>query len=83
MYTRGLRPLFIYCKQLTMVRFIRKVVYKEKRTGKVLKTYTYPNDKLHSKFFWEKMKLEELSKLLKARDLAVEDVIMSESVSDL
>lgn len=66
-----------------MSRLIRKVVFKDKKTGKVLKTFTYPDEKLLGKFFWEKIKLEELSKLLKTRDMSEYDVIMSESVSDL
>jgi hypothetical protein len=35
--------------------------------------------KVPARYFWEKMKQAELTKLLRSRDLSVEDVIMSDS----
>jgi hypothetical protein len=52
-----------------MSRQINTVIYTEKSTGKLLKRFDYPANKIPGKFFWEKMKLEELTKLLKARDM--------------
>ena len=57
-----------------------KVFFREKSTKRLLRTFEYPSGKILGKFFWEKIKQEELTKLLRARDLAVEDVIGSEII---
>lgn len=54
------------------------VIYKDKATKRVLKRFDYPKDKIKSKFFWEKIKLEELARLTKGRMIDPEDVIMSD-----
>ncbi len=54
------------------------VIFKDKVTKKILKKFDYPASKIRSKFFWEKMKLEELQKLTKSRMIDSEDIIMSD-----
>lgn len=63
---------------MTYMGPINKVIFTDKETKKVLRIFEYPKDKIISKFFWEKMKLEEHKRLCKARDLEPETVIMTD-----
>ena len=57
------------------------LVIKARKTGKVLKRFEYPSKKIIGKFFWEKIKQEEVTKYLKAHDMVAEDVILSEKIT--
>jgi hypothetical protein len=54
------------------------VVYTDKVSGKVLKTFTYPIAKGLTRFFWEKLKQEQLKKLCRHRDIEEGSVIVTE-----
>lgn len=57
------------------------LVIKSKKNRSVLKRFEYPSRLIPNKFYWEKIKEEELTKLLKSRDLSVNDVIMAEEIT--
>lgn len=54
------------------------VLFLDKKTRGVLRKFDYPASKIRSKFFWEKMKAEELDKLTRSRMIEREDVIVSD-----
>lgn len=54
------------------------VLFLDRKTRKLLRRFDYPKNKLISKFFWEKMKAEELQKLTKSRMLELQDVIVQD-----
>ena len=56
------------------MRGVYTVVFTNSRTQQVLRRFDYPAHALPNKFYWEKVKAEELSKLLKKLDLTEKDV---------
>jgi hypothetical protein len=48
---------------------VYSVLFLDSKTKKVLRKFDYPAAKIRSRFFWEKMKAEELSKLTRSRML--------------
>ena len=54
------------------------VLFLDRKTRKLLKKFDYPVDKIRSRFFWEKMKMQELAKLTKSHMLENEDVIVQD-----
>jgi hypothetical protein len=57
---------------------VNTVIFTKKGTGLVLKRFDYPTDKIPNKYYWEKIKQEELTKLLRARDLEPHEVKVSD-----
>lgn len=47
------------------MRELYKVSFFERETGKLLKHFEYPVARVQNKYFWEKIKQEELQKLTK------------------
>lgn len=52
------------------------VLFLDKSTKQTLKRFDYPASKIISKFFWEKMKAQELDKLTRSRMIDSQDVIV-------
>jgi hypothetical protein len=58
----------------------RIVVFKDRRSKQVLKKFEYPESKILNEYFWKKIRMEELTKLLKANDIMAEDVLTVEHI---
>lgn len=57
---------------------IYSVLFLDRKTRKILKKFDYPASKVISKFFWEKLKAQELDKLTRSRMLEGQDVIVQD-----
>jgi hypothetical protein len=60
---------------------IYSVFFSDRTSGKLLKRFDIPATQVHSRFLWEKIKAEELKKLLRSRDLDESTVKMTEHFS--
>lgn len=57
---------------------IYSVLFLDSKTRKVIRKFDYPASKIHSKFFWERIKQEEHQKLTRSRILDPEDVLIQD-----
>ncbi|HEY0751934.1 MAG TPA: hypothetical protein VGD26_12305 [Chitinophagaceae bacterium] len=52
------------------------VLFLDHETGKLLKRFEYPANKIHNQYFWEKLKQDELAKLTKRLVIEPSEVLV-------
>ena len=55
------------------------VLFLDRKTRKVLRKFDYPAKEIPNKFFWEKIKAEQLNFVTKRHDMLAQDVIVQDN----